>query len=449
MLSGNLYSGILRFAIPLMLTNILQLCFNAADMIVVGRFSGKESLAAIGSTSSIIFLLINAFIGISIGANIVSAQLLGEKNYSSLKRVIHTAMTVSILSGLILAAAGNLLVRPILGLMDSPPDVIEKSVIYLKVYFAGMPVIMVYNFAAAILRAFGDTGRPLKYLAISGMLNVFLNIVFVTVLHLDTFGVGLATVISQALSAILTLRCLMKLDERYCLKISEMKICKEELLLIVKLGLPSGIQQLMFSVSNIIVQSAVNSYGSVVMAASTASSNVENITYLAMNSFQFACISFVGQNYGAGNYPRILKIVKTSIALVMAFGIVLGYASIYYGKYILQVFTKDTEVLDIAVEKLTIICSVYFFSGIQDVFSGSVRGLGYAFAAMINAVIGVCGIRIIYLLTYYRTHQTFLTLMRVYPVSFIATATLQGFCFIYLYRKIRTSNRETDEMICI
>ncbi len=437
MLHGNLVSGLLMFAIPLMLTNILQLMFNAADMAVVGRFVGKESLAAVGSTHSIVMLLINTFIGISIGANIVSAQLLGEGDRQRLEKVIHTAVAVSLLSGLFLAAAGNLVIRAMLEKLGSPADVIDKSEIYLRIYFLGMPVTMLYNFAAAILRAFGDTRRPMIYLMISGAVNLLLNIIFVTVFRWDTMGVAIATVMSQAVSAVLVTRCLLQLDEDIRLRFNRIRICAEELLWLLRVGLPSGLQQITFSFTQLMVQAMVNTYGAVVMAASTASSQVENITFFAMTAFQFACISFVGQNYGAKNFDRIKKIMWTSALLATAFGIAVGYGSIALGGSIFRIFTTDPEVIMYARRKLSIICSLYFISGITDVFSGGIRGLGHAFRAMVNAVIGVCGFRLLYIFVWYTRHPSFENLMYTYPLSYMLTAVIQGVSFALLFKKLK------------
>ncbi|MBR2532456.1 MAG: MATE family efflux transporter [Lachnospiraceae bacterium] len=436
MLQGNIWTGLLAFTIPLMLTNILQLMFNAADMIVVGRFVGKESLAAVGSTTNIIFLMTNLFVGISVGANVVTAQCIGEGDRDAVRNSIRTAVTLSLLGGCLLLMIGQAIARPLLELLGSPADVIDKSEIYLRVYFCGLPVMMLYNFSTAQLRAFGDTKRPMYYLTMSGIVNLILNVIFVVAFGMDTFGVGLATVISQAISAILTLRRLNSIDPEYRMTARDLRMHGATLLRILKVGIPAGLQNIMFSIANLTIQSSINSFGSSVMAAATAASNVENVTYLAMNAFQYANISFVGQNYGAGNLPRIRKIMTASVTLAILFGLVIGYASIAAGPQIFRIYTKDPEVLAYAVRKLWIINSLYFLSGIQDAFSGGIKGFGYSFIAMVNALLGVCLARVIYIRTVFAAFPTFDVLFAVYPVSFFVTAVLQCIGFVVIYRRL-------------
>ncbi len=436
MLKGSLWTGMLAFTVPLMLTNILQLCFNAADMIVVGRFVGKESLAAVGSTTNIVLLLINIFIGISVGANVVTAQCIGEGAEKDVRDSIRTAVTFSLAAGLGLLLLGQVIARPILEMLGSPADVIGKSETYLRVYFCGMPVMMLYNFSTSMLRAFGDTKRPMYYLTLSGVINLVLNVIFVVAFHMDTFGVGLATVLSQAVSALLTVRRLSLLDERYRFRIADLGFRPDMLKRILRVGVPAGLQNIMFSIANLTVQSSVNSFGSTVMAAATASSNVENITYLAMNAFQYANLSFVGQNYGAGNLLRIRKVMRVSTVLAVGFGILLGYISIALGPYIFRIYSGDPEVIAYASRKLLIINSLYFLSGIQDVYSGGIKGFGRSTVAMVNGIVGVCLTRLIYIWTVFAHWPTFDVLFAVYPVSFAVTALLMCVTFYILYRRI-------------
>ena len=445
MLHGNLWTGMLAFAVPLMLTNILQLVFNAADMIVVGRFVGKESLAAVGSTTNIIFLLTNLFIGISVGANVITAQYIGEGNTKSVNDSIRTAVTFSLAAGFGMLVFGQIVTRPILELLGSPPDVIDKSEIYLRAYVCGLPVMLLYNFAASQLRAFGDTKHPMYYLMISGLINVILNVIFVVAFHLDTLGVGLATVLSQCISAALTLRQLKSMVPDSGLSLRKPGIHREILLKILKVGIPAGLQNIMFSIANLTIQSSVNSFGSSVMAASTASSNVENITYLSMNSFQYANLSFVGQNYGAGNLRRVRKIMLVSVSLAVLFGLIIGYVSIGLGPWVFRIYTNDEEVLQYALRKLWIINSLYFLSGIQDAFSGGIKGFGYSFVAMVNALIGVCLARVIYIWTIFAAHRTFDVLFAVYPFSFAVSAVLQCVGFIVIYRRLLRQQAEKNE----
>jgi len=436
MLKGSLWTGMLAFTVPLMLTNILQLCFNAADMIVVGRFVGKESLAAVGSTTNIVLLLINIFIGISVGANVVTAQCIGEGAEKDVRDSIRTAVTFSLAAGLGLLLLGQVIARPILEMLGSPADVIGKSETYLRVYFCGMPVMMLYNFSTSMLRAFGDTKRPMYYLTLSGVINLVLNVIFVVAFHMDTFGVGLATVLSQAVSALLTARRLSLLDERYRFRITDLGFRPDMLKRILRVGVPAGLQNIMFSIANLTVQSSVNSFGSTVMAAATASSSVENITYLAMNAFQYANLSFVGQNYGAGNLLRIRKVMRVSTVLAVGFGIRLGYISIALGPYIFRIYSGDPEVIAYASRKLLIINSLYFLSGIQDVYSGGIKGFGRSTVAMVNGIVGVCLTRLIYIWTVFAHWPTFDVLFAVYPVSFAVTALLMCVTFYILYRRI-------------
>ena len=359
-LHGNIWTGMLAFTVPLMLANILQLCFNAADMIVVGRFVGKESLAAVGSTTSIIFLLTNLFIGISVGSNVIAAQSIGEGNRTAVRDTIRTAVTFSLAGGCLLCILGQFAARPILEALRSPADVIDKSEIYLRVYCCGMPFMMLYNYSASLLRAFGDTKRPMYYLTLSGIINLCLNVVFVVAFRLDTFGVGLATVLSQAVSATLTMRSLSSLDPEYRGLIRRPGIDRDILCRILKVGIPAGLQNIMFSIANLTIQSSVNSFGSSVMAAATASSNVENITYLSMNAFQYANLSFVGQSYGARDRKRIKKNMQVSVVLAILFGLVVGYISIGAGPAIFRIYTTDPEVMGYAVRKLWIINALYF-----------------------------------------------------------------------------------------
>lgn len=437
MCSCPLVSGILFFVIPLMCSNVLQLLFNAADVIVVGRFVGKESLAAVGSTTPIVSLMVNLFIGLSIGTNVITARYIGEKNDAAVKRSIHTSVALSIASGVVLAVLGVLLARKILMFMGSPVDVIDKAAIYLKIYFLGMPVIMLYNFSSAVLRAFGDTKRPLYYLTLAGAINVVLNLFFVIVLNMDTAGVALATVISQVVSSGLTVRCLIKLDEKYRLNIKKLRFYKTELHNIVKIGVPAGLQNIMFSISNIIIQSSINSFGSSVIAASAASASVENFTYMSMNSFQFASMSFVGQNFGARNFERAKKVVFVCAALVTAVGMILGFATIFFGRNILSIYSTQQDVIQIALDRLKIMCSLYFFCGLMDTFAGGSRALGYSFMAMIVSLIFICGLRIVWIYTIFMKFHTLKMLFVSYPISWAAGMAFQLLCLIIVFRKVK------------
>lgn len=316
MCNGPLLGKLLIFALPLMLSGILQLFFNAADIIVVGRFTGSHALAAVGSTSSLINLLVNLFIGFSIGANVLTAQYYGAKDQKNIHQTVHTSILVSILGGFLLVVIGLLLARPLLELMATPDDVLDQATLYMQIYFCGMPATMLYNFGAAILRAIGDTRRPLYFLFTAGVLNIFLNLFFVIVFHMGVAGVALATIISQALSAFLVVRCLTRLDGLCRLHLRQLKIYPEKLVRIIQIGLPAGLQGAVFSISNVLIQSSVNSFGSIAMAGNTAASNLEGFVYTSMNAVYQTALSFTSQNMGAGNYKRIGMILRRCVALV-------------------------------------------------------------------------------------------------------------------------------------
>ena len=362
MVNGPILGKILVYSIPLMLSGILQLLFNAADVIVVGRYAGSQSLAAVGSTSALINLLVNVFIGLSVGVNVMVARYYGARRETAVNETIHTAVALSLVSGLFLVVIGLLLARPLLELMGTPDDVLGKAALYMRIYFAGMPVTMLYNFGAAVLRAVGDTRRPLYFLTFAGIVNVVLNLFFVIALNMDVAGVALATVISQCISAGLVVRCLMKSEGCLKLHIKKLRIRRLLLIKIMRIGLPAGLQGAVFSVSNVLIQSSVNSFGSVVMAGNTASSNIEGFIYNAMNAVYQTNLSFTSQNFGAKKYGRINKIMVTCIAVVAAVGISLGMAAFAAGDFLLGIYSSDAEVLKYGMIRLSIILSLIHIS---------------------------------------------------------------------------------------
>ena len=376
MVNGPILGKILVYSIPLMLSGILQLLFNAADVIVVGRYAGSQSLAAVGSTSALINLLVNVFIGLSVGVNVMVARYYGARRETAVNETIHTAVALSLVSGLFLVVIGLLLARPLLELMGTPDDVLGKAALYMRIYFAGMPVTMLYNFGAAVLRAVGDTRRPLYFLTFAGIVNVVLNLFFVIALNMDVAGVALATVISQCISAGLVVRCLMKSEGCLKLHIKKLRIRRLLLIKIMRIGLPAGLQGAVFSVSNVLIQSSVNSFGSVVMAGNTASSNIEGFIYNAMNAVYQTNLSFTSQNFGAKKYGRINKIMVTCIAVVAAVGISLGMAAFAAGDFLLGIYSSDAEVLKYGMIRLSIIGTTYFLCGIMDTMVCSIRGIG-------------------------------------------------------------------------
>ena len=376
MCNGPLFGKILLFAVPLMLSGILQLLFNAADIVVVGRFAGSQALAAVGSTSSLINLLINVFVGLSVGANVLVARYYGGQKDKDVSETVHTAITTSIISGLFLVILGVAAARPLLELMGTPEDVLDQSVLYMRIYFAGMPVLMLYNFGSAILRAVGDTRRPLYFLFAAGVVNVCLNLIFVVGLHMGVDGVGWATVISEHISAFLVVKSLMKAPGSMRLDLKKLKIHKKKLKQIVKVGLPAGMQGAIFSISNVLIQSSVNSFGSIAMAGNTASSNVEGFVYTAMNAVYQTNLSFTSQNLGGGKYARINRTLYICLGVVTGVGIALGAGAVLGGRSLLHIYSSDPEVIRYGMLRMTIICSTYFLCGIMDCMVGSLRGMG-------------------------------------------------------------------------
>lgn len=429
MCNGPILGKVLTYSIPLMLSGVLQLLFNAADVIVVGRFAGSQSLAAVGSTSSLINLLINVFIGLSIGANVLVARYYGAKNDRDMSETIHTAITVSLMSGLFLVFLSLFTSRFWLELMGTPDDVIDKSTIYMRIYFAGMPATMVYNFGSAILRAIGDTKRPLYFLTVAGVINAALNIFFVTQLQMDVAGVALATVISQCISAFLVIRCLMRSDGAMKLSLSKLGVNRRKLLLIIKVGLPAGIQGAIFAISNVLIQSSVNSFGSIAMAGNTASQNIEGFVYTSMNALYQTNLSFTSQNIGAEKYTRIKKILATCQGVVVTVGLVLGFAAYLGGPWLLQIYSEDADVISYGLLRMSIICTTYFLCGVMDTMVGSIRGLGYSILPTLVSLTGACGLRVIWIFTIFAAQRSLAILYLSYPISWAVTATAHMICF--------------------
>ena len=435
MCSGPLLGKILVYAIPLMLSGILQLLFNAADVIVVGRFAGHESLAAVGSTSALINLLINVFIGLSIGANVLVAQYFGAGKEKEVQDTVHTAITISLICGLALVFLGIFAAGPLLKIMGTPDDVLEKAILYMRVYFTGMPVLMLYNFGAAILRAVGDTKRPLYFLIAAGVVNVILNLGFVILLHMGVAGVALATVLSQCISAVLVCRCLMKSDSAYRLDLSRLGVRWRTLKRIAQIGLPAGFQGAVFSVSNVLIQSSINAFDSVAMAGSTASANLEGFVYNAMNAVHQTNLSFTSQNLGGGKFERINRILLLCLGVVTVVGVVMGGGFVLLGPQLLRIYSSDLEVIRFGMVRLTIICGMYFICGWMDVLVGSLRGLGSSVIPMFVSLAGACGLRIVWIFTVFQWHHSLNVLYLSYPVTWVVTAAAHLICFMMIRRK--------------
>ena len=437
MCEGPLFRKIVVYSVPLILSGILQLLFNAADTIVVGRFAGSEALAAVGSTGSLINLLTNVFMGLSIGANVLIARYYGAGREKDASKAVHTSILLSVISGLILMVIGIIAARPLLTLMGSPADVIDLSVLYIRIYFAGMPVILLYNFGSAILRAVGDTKRPLYYLTFAGVINVGLNLIFVIGFKMSVAGVALATIISQAVSAALIIRCLMKMDGMCKLELRKLSIDVPMMMNMIKLGLPAGMQGSVFSISNVLIQSSINSFGSVVMAGNAAASNVEGFTYIAMNALHQTALTFTSQNYGQRKFDRIKKIQLICVGLVTVVGLVVGGGSYLFGENLLRFYSTDAEVIGYGMLRMGYIAIFYFMCGIMDVMVGGLRGLGYSVMPMIVSLLGACGLRILWIFTIFAQHRTLDTLYISYPITWAITASVHVICYVVGIRKMQ------------
>ncbi len=437
MCSGPIFIKIVVFAIPLILSGILQLLFNAADIIVVGRFAGSESLAAVGSTSSLINLLINVFIGLSVGANVLVARYFGAHQQRDLEETVHTAMVMAAAGGVILIAVGVLLADPLLGLMGTPDDVLPLAALYMKIFFAGMPVNLIYNFGSAVLRAVGDTKRPLYFLLLAGIINVALNLFFVIVLSMGVAGVALATVASQCVSAFLIVRCLMKSDAGYRLDLRKLRIVKHKMFSIVRIGLPAGLQGAIFSISNVLIQSSVNSFGSVAMAGNTAAQNIEGFVYTAMNAVYQTALSFTSQNFGAKKYMRMKKILIYCLILTSLVGLIMGNGALLLGRQLLGIYSSDIQVIQFGLNRMRIIASTYFICGLMDCMVGGMRGMGYSIMPMFVSLTGACAFRVIWIYTIFAMNRTLSTLYISYPVSWGITFAAHLVCYLIVLKKVK------------
>lgn len=438
MCNGPILRKMLVFALPLMLSSILQLLFNAADVIVVGRFAGDNSLAAVGCTGNLVTLLTNLFMGLSIGANVLTSRYFGAKQDKNLRETVHTAVALSLISGLLLTVIGQIVARPLLEVLQTPAEVIDLAELYLRVYFIGMTAMMVYNFGAAILRAVGDTRRPMYYLALAGVINVVLNLFFVIVLKMDVAGVATATVVSQCVSAILVLRCLIKGEGALQLNVRELRVEPVKFRMILQIGIPASLQSLMFSISNLSIQSSLNSFGATAVAGNSAAASVDGFLYVSMNAFYQATISFTGQNMGAGRYERINRIMYTALGCVIAVGVVMGNVMLYFGEDLLGLYTTSPEVIQAGINRSRVMMTTYFLCGMQEVIVGSMRGMGYSVMPMIVSIVGICGLRIIYLATLFQWEplHNLMSLYLTYPISWTITFVVLLGCFIHVRRQM-------------
>ena len=436
MCNGTIMDKLISFALPLMVSGILQLMFNAVDIVVVGRFSGSQALAAVGSTTALINVFTNLFIGVSLGANVLAARFYASGKHKEMSETVHTAITLALISGIVMAVVGLVFSRWALEVMGTPSDVIDQSTLYMRIYFLGMPFFMLYNYGAAILRAVGDTKRPLMFLIIAGVINALLNLFLVIAFHMGVAGVAIATVVSQLISCILVLRCLYMTDSSYQLRFSKLCMKKFYLVQIFQVGIPAGVQSTVINFSNALLQSSVNSFGSTAMAGYTAANNVLGFLYASVNSVTQACMSFTSQNYGVGKHKRMDRVLLDCGILSFVIAFVLGCGSYMFGNEILKIYTEDPEVIRCGVEILSITTVPYFFCGIMDLFPGALRGMGHSGVPMILSIIGTVGTRIVWIFWIFPQHRSLYTLFISYPASWIITIVMQVVCFIFVRRKV-------------
>ena len=443
MCNGTLMDKLISFSLPLMLSGILQLLFNAVDIIVVGRFTGRQALAAVGSTTALINIFTNLFIGISLGANVLAARFYASGKEKEMSETVHTSITLALISGLVMALAGVLLARFALNLMGTPNDVIDQSVLYMRIYFLGMPFFMLYNYGAAILRAVGDTKRPLFFLVISGMTNAVLNLVLVIVFHMGVAGVAIGTIVSQLISSILVLRCLYTSNTSYRLYFSKLGIKTQYLKQIFQVGIPAGIQSTVINLSKALLQSSVNSFGSVAMAGYTAANNIFGFLYMSVNAVTQSCMSFTSQNYGVKKLKRMDRVLLDCMILSVGVTLTLGCGAYFFGPELLKIYTSDADVIRCGVEVLAFTTVPYFCCGIMDLLPGALRGMGYSGVPMILSIIGTVGTRIVWIFGLFPAHRSLSFLFISYPVSWILTILMQAVCFCFVRKHVHQSvNRD-------
>ena len=443
MLQGPLLPSILLYTFPIILTSLLQLLFNAADLVVVGRWCGSVAVAAVGATGAITNLIVNLFIGLSVGSGVTMAHALGGRNADAAHKTVHTTLPLALISGVFLTVIGVGFSETFLRLMGTPEDVLPLSAKYMRIYFCGITFTMVYNFCASILRAAGDTRSPLVFLTLAGVINVVMNIIFVTQLGMDVDGVALATVISQGVAALLVIMAMMRRTDESRLELKKMRIYKPQLLKIIRIGLPAGLQSSMFSISNVIIQSSINSFGSVAMSGNAAAGNIEGFVWAAMNAFHQTAVNFTGQNMGARRYDRIRMILWCCLGSVTVVGLLLGVLGFAFGPQLLSIYITDSqEAISYGVMRLMYVCLPYCLCGMMDVSSGALRGLGSSFAPMVISVLGVCGMRIGWIYTIFQIPRfhTLQSLYISYPISWAITYAAQLFAFLYLFNRFRKAH---------
>ncbi len=445
MVKGPLLKNVLVFTIPIILTSLLQLLFNAADLIVVSRYSdiGSIAMAAVGNTGSITNLIVNMFIGLSVGGGVRVAHAVGAQDYEDTRKTVHTSMLFAVLGGIFVTIVGVVFSRTFLSWMGTPENVIDLSAKYMRIYFCGAISMLVYNFGAAILRAVGDSKRPLYFLACAGIINVILNLIFVITFHMDVDGVALATAISQTVSAVLVVMALMKREDACRLVIKDLKIHKEQFMKMLTIGIPAGIQGSLFSISNVIIQSSINSFGDIVMRGNAAAANIEAFVWSIMNSFQQTALNFMGQNMGARNYGRLRKIMWTCLGCVTVAGLVFGNAAYLAGPQLLKIYITDSaEAIGYGMTRMLFLAVPYFVCGAMDVMTGSLRGTGKSISAMIITIAGVCGVRLVWVFTIFRMEQfhSIESLYFSYIISWAATLIIEFIYFMIVSGRLKRQN---------
>ena len=436
MLEGPLFTNIVLYTVPIILTSVLQLLFNAADLVIVGRFCGSVSVAAVGATGAITNLIVNLFIGLSVGAGVTVAHALGGHEDEAVHRTVHTALPAALISGVFLTIVGVAFSGTFLRLMDTPKNVLPLSTVYMRIYFSGITFTMVYNFCASILRAAGDTKSPLIFLFIAGVVNVVLNVVFVKQFNMNVAGVALATIISQGISAVLVVIALMRRTDACRLTLSKMRFYKLQLLKIIRIGLPAGIQGSLFSISNVIIQSSVNAFGDALMSGNAAANNIEGFLYVTVNAFHQTAVNFIGQNAGAHQYKRTYRTMWVCLGCVGVIGLVVGFTMYSFGPELLSIYITDSaEAISYGMLRMQILCLTYYLCGMMDVSTGALRGMGASVTPMIISVLGVCGIRIGWICTVFQLFHTPQCLYISYPVSWAVTFAFQLIAFFAVYRR--------------
>lgn len=437
MCSGPILPKLLKLTLPLMLSSVLQLLFNAADIIVVGNFASDNSLAAVGSTSSLVNLVTNLFLGLSTGANVMTSRYMGAKDDVRVSKTVHTSIFLSIVSGAILTVIGVLFADKMLLLMKTPTEVLDLSTLYLRIYFCGMIAMMIYNFGSSILRSKGDTKRPLYYLTFAGIVNVGLNLILVIFLKMDVAGVALATVISQCVSALLIIRCLMKETDAF--RFSFKKLLPDRVITgkILGIGFPAGFQGVVFSLSNVVIQSSINSFGPIVMAGSAAAASIEGFVWVSMNAFSQGALTFTSQNIGAAKYSRINRIALISCSCAAAAGLILGNLAYLFGDVLLGIYDPRPEIIPPGLTRMSLVCVFYFTCGLMDCIVGSIRGMGYAVTPTIVSLLGACGLRILWIFTIFTIpeYHTEFMLFLSYPISWTITFAAHFICYLFMRRR--------------